>query len=167
MGAGVGYLREVLGQLGAAQGAVEPRLDVVAGRVDDSPRRPLNPHDLYVGEPGLRHLLLQLSGGVEEGVGESEGGVVHAGGQHWQQLGRDVSGETAALRPVKDRHEPSDGRGQQDPAGPQHPPCFNERRDPLSSTHEVVERAKESTASTDASGCVGRRASPTSAVSPC
>jgi hypothetical protein len=35
--------------------------------------------------------LLQLSGGVEEGVGESEGGVVHAGGQDWQQLDRDVS----------------------------------------------------------------------------
>jgi len=80
MGARVGYLREVLGQLGAAQGAVKPLVGVVTGRVDDSPRRPLNPQDPYVGEPGLCHLLLQLSGGVEEGVGEPEGGVVHAGG---------------------------------------------------------------------------------------
>ena len=69
MGAGVHYLCEVLGQLGAAQRAVEPCVGVVTGRVDDSPRGPLNTQDLYVGEPGLRHLLLQLSGGVEEGVG--------------------------------------------------------------------------------------------------
>ena len=44
----------------------------------------------HVGESGLRHLLLQLGGGMEEGVGESERGVVHAAGQHWHQLGRDV-----------------------------------------------------------------------------
>jgi len=37
----------------------------------------------------------------------------------------------------------SDGRGEQDPAGPQDTPRFVERRDPLSSTHEVVERAEQ------------------------
>ncbi len=143
VGAGVDYLCEVLSQLGAAQGAVEARVGVVTGRVDNGPRRPLDPHHLYVGESGLRYLLLQLSGGVKEGVGEPEGGVVHAGGQHWHPLGRYVSGEAAALRPVEDRHESSDGRGEQDPAGPQNSPRFGERRDPLSSTHEVVERAEE------------------------
>jgi hypothetical protein len=143
MGAGVDYLCEILGQLGAAQRAVEARVGVVTGRIDDSPRRPLNPQHTYLGEPGLRHLLLQLNGGVEEGVGEPESGVVHAAGQHWHQLGRDVGGEAAALRPIKDRHEPSDGRGEQNPAGPQDSPRLDERRDPLSSTHEVVERAEE------------------------
>jgi hypothetical protein len=59
------------------------------------------------------------------------------------QPGRDVGGEAAALRPVKDRHEPSDGRGEQYPAGPHDPPRLDERRDPLSSTHEMVERAEE------------------------
>lgn len=68
---------------------------------------------------------------------------MQAGGQHWRQLGRDVGGEAAALRPVKHRHEPSDGRGKQDPTGPQHSPCLGECHDPLSSAHEVVERAKE------------------------
>jgi hypothetical protein len=54
----------------------------------------------------------------------------------------------SAVRPPlcaqsRTRHEPSDGRGEQDPAGPQDSPRFGERRDPLSSTHEVVERAEE------------------------
>jgi hypothetical protein len=80
---------------------------------------------------------------VEEGVGEPEGGVVHTGGQHWPQPGRDVGGEAAAVRPVEDRHESPDGRGEQDPAGPQDSPRFRERRDPLSFTHEVVERTEE------------------------
>jgi hypothetical protein len=31
---------------------------------------------------------------VEEGVGEPEGGVVHASGQHWHQLGRDDAHKT-------------------------------------------------------------------------
>ena len=131
MGAGGDYLCEGLGQLGTAQGAVELRIDVSIGRVDDSPRRPLDARDAYVGEPCLCHLLLQLSGGVEEGFGEPEGGVVHAGGQHWHQLGCDVGGKAAALRPVKDRHEPSDGRGEEDSAGPQHSPCLDERRNPF------------------------------------
>jgi hypothetical protein len=116
---------------------------VVTGRVDIGPRWPLNPEDAYVDESGLRHLLLQLSGCMEEGVGEPESGVVHAAGQHRHQPSRDVGGEAAALRPVKDRYEPSDGRGKQDPARPQHSPRFDERQQPLSSTHEVVERAKE------------------------
>jgi hypothetical protein len=68
---------------------------------------------------------------------------VHTGGQHWHQPGRDVGGEPAALRPVKDRHESSDRRGEQGPTGPQDPPRLGERRDPLSSTHEVVERTEE------------------------
>jgi hypothetical protein len=62
VGAGVHYLCEVLGQLGAAQGAIEPCVGVLTGRVDDSPRRPLNPQDPDLREPRLRHLLLQLSG---------------------------------------------------------------------------------------------------------
>ena len=60
MGAGVHYLCEVLGQLGAAQGAVEARVGVVTRRADDSPRRPLDAHHVHVGEPGLRHFLLNL-----------------------------------------------------------------------------------------------------------
>jgi hypothetical protein len=59
---------------------------------------------------------------MEEGVGEPEGGVVHAGGQHWHQPSRGVGGEAAALRPVEDRHESSDGCGEQDPTGPQDSP---------------------------------------------
>ena len=59
VGAGVDYLCEVLGQLGAAQCAVEACVGVVTGRVDDSPRWPLNPQDPYVGEPGLCYLLLE------------------------------------------------------------------------------------------------------------
>ena len=81
---------------------------------------------------------------MEEGVGEPEGGVVHAGGQHRHQPSRDVGVEAAAaLRPIENRHESSDGCGEQDPTGPQYSPRFGERRDPLSSTHEVVERAEE------------------------
>jgi hypothetical protein len=76
--------------------------------------------------------------------------AVHARGQHRPQPGRDVDGEATALRPVKDRHKLSDGRGEQDPAGPQDTPRFVERRDPLSSTHEVVERAEQE-------HCVDRR----------
>ena len=77
-------------------------------------RRALNPTTVRAGKSGLRHLLLQLSG-VEERVGESEGGVVSAGGQHWHQRSRDVSGEVASLRPVKDRHASSDGSGANTP----------------------------------------------------
>jgi hypothetical protein len=56
----------------------------------------LNPQDPYVGERGLRHLLLPLSGGMEEGVGESEGGVMDADGEHWQQLSSEVGGSAGA-----------------------------------------------------------------------
>jgi hypothetical protein len=143
VGAGVDYLCAVLSQLGAAQRAVEAGVGVVTRRVDNGPRRPLNAYHAHVGESGLCHLLLQLSSGMEEGVGEPEGGVVHAGGQHWHQLRRDVGGQAAALRPVKDRHESPDGRGEQDPAGPQDSPRLGQRRDPLSSIQEVVERAEE------------------------
>jgi hypothetical protein len=48
--------------------------------VDDSPRRPLNPHHVHVRESGLPHFLPQLSGGVHVCVAEPEGGVVPAGG---------------------------------------------------------------------------------------
>src|SRR5215213_9810887 len=51
---------------------------------------------------------------MEEGVGESEGGVVYAAGQRRHQLVRDVGGEATALRPVKNRQKPSDSRGHQD-----------------------------------------------------
>jgi hypothetical protein len=150
VGADVDYLCEVLSQLGAAQCTVEPRVGVVTGRVDNGPRRPLDAHHAHVGESSLCHLLLQLSARMKEGVGEPEGGVVHAGGQHWHQLSRDVGGEAAALRPVEDRHESSDGRGEQDPTGPQDSPRFGERRDPLSSNHKVVERPEDE-------HCVDRR----------
>src|SRR5215207_2886581 len=88
VGAGVGYLCEVLSQLGAAQRAVEARVGVVTGGVDNGPRRPLNAHHAHVDKPSLRHLLLQLSGGVEKGVGEPEGWVVYTGGERRRQLGR-------------------------------------------------------------------------------
>ena len=62
VGADVDYLCEVLSQLGAAQCTVEPRVGVVTGRVDNGPRWPLDAHHAHVGESGLCHLLLQLSG---------------------------------------------------------------------------------------------------------
>jgi hypothetical protein len=110
------YLCEVLSQLGAARRALEPRVSVVTERVDNGPRRPLDGHHAHIGESGLCHLLLQPSGGMEKPSVNPKVGTVHVG-DSTAQPGRDVDGEATALRPVKDRHKLSDGRGEQDPPG--------------------------------------------------
>jgi hypothetical protein len=146
--AGVHYLCEVLGQLGAAQCAVKARVGVVAGCVHDGPRRPLDPQDAYIGESGLRHLLLQLSGGKKASVNPRVGSCTPVA-----STGTNLAATSAVRPPLCAQSRTAMYRPMA--AASRTPPGRRTRRASASaairrSSHEVVERAEEE-------HCVDRR----------
>ena len=165
VGAGVDYLCEVLSQLGAAQRAVEARVSVVTGRVDDSPRRPLGlpDHVRRRIRPPPPPAAAERRYGRKASVNPRVGSCTPV-----DNTGTSLAA-TPAVRPPRCAQSRTAmnrpmARGEQDPAGPQDPPRLDERRQPLSSAHKVISPRAGGTASTDPSACVSRRTSPISAV---